>query len=424
MLRKFPTHVLRRRIIPAAHKVRHLSPFPQSLRPIFNNSGCLPSPFTLAAFPKLLKTHIHVFLQHLKDCPGAATEFTIEGISTNDYDQLMKDLEQDKDGEWENVRIDLSRDTLMVKVGASLGHEIIHEIITFAQGLPINYASPLPKLDSTVLKANPISSGITNAKFMFGGTANILLADGTHSPDMSIYPVVDHSTNSSSDSRPAILTRALQNSTPTVVFEVGYSQPTASLNCALARAIGPSMGAVQLAIGIKVSHYNMNSGGKATEATATAWSISSVQFLESYKGPTDILIPSESVPCQVPQEYVYVCETESGLIKVVIGQVQEFNNLPGQSGGDIVILNRHLYREPEPSLDDSAIAFTIPVPIIREVIQLHERQQTDQDIVKKLGAQIPPYKTYQKLDEWVARRAARYGPGMVQTKVGRDSKEE
>ncbi|KAH7908217.1 hypothetical protein BJ138DRAFT_1158176 [Hygrophoropsis aurantiaca] len=409
MLRKYPTHILRS-IIPAAHKARRLPPFQQSSRPIFNHGDCLSGPSMLATFPRLLKSRIHELF--LRDGLAPVTEFSIEGISANDYDQLMKDMEQDRDEIWEKFRIDISRDALVVKA-VGFGHEILQEIIAYAQGLPINSASPLPKID---LKADP---EITAAKFSFGGSTDIALVDGKTQPDLSIYPPVDHSTDSSS---PAILTRALRNGTPTVIFEVGYSQKSASLNHTLVHAIGGSVGAVRLAIGIKISHSKTHTKEKSTRATVTAWSFSSAQPLESYKGPTNKVIPSKSARGQPPREYTYVCKTESGLVsKLTITQAQEFNILPDESGGDIVILNRHLYRKPEPSLDDNAVAFTIPVPIIRRVVQMHEERQSELDLVKRLGKQ-KPYDNYHEWDEWNREIDAR--PGTEKIQVGRDSKKE
>ena len=97
------------------------------------------------------------------------------------------------------------------------------------------------------------------SRIIEGGCADIYYNSGFKSPDFSLYEVKDG--GGVSDDQ--------DNSTPTVVFEVAYSQDTRSVVEEAARHICLTRGEVQLVVAIDIVH---KTGTKPRELESVTWS--------------------------------------------------------------------------------------------------------------------------------------------------------
>jgi hypothetical protein len=138
------------------------------------------------------------------------------------------------------ISIDFRLDKLIVRF-PSIGHEIMsnlfHVMAKSGTGYPERYGS------STIIE---------------GGSADIHHHSGYKSPDFSLYEVNDNNPS-----------KILDSTTPTIVFEVAYTQPTRSVVLEAARHICLTRGEVQLVVAIDIVH---KANTKPRELKSVTWS--------------------------------------------------------------------------------------------------------------------------------------------------------
>jgi hypothetical protein len=121
------------------------------------------------------------------------------------------------------------------------------------------------------------------------GTADVPLTRGTKSPDFSLYEVTHHGQPGESE----------LNSTPTVVFEYGYSETSYKLALDAARHLLLSQGLVQLVIVVDVKRKSAKDGSMMLEKVTWAhWEVDASSFEEvdsSWRGDLDDLQPDRDV---------------------------------------------------------------------------------------------------------------------------------
>ncbi|KIM85872.1 hypothetical protein PILCRDRAFT_4992 [Piloderma croceum F 1598] len=151
-------------------------------------------------------------------------------------------IASDQAGTRESLRIDFRPDKLIVRV-PSIGHEMIGSLMDKSgSGYPELYG---------------------RSRIVVGGCADIHYNSGHKSPDFSLYEVKDGGVSNDQDS-----------STPTVVFEVAYSQTTRSVVQEAARHICLTRGEVQLVVAIDIAH---KTGTRRRELESVTWSHWEVQ---------------------------------------------------------------------------------------------------------------------------------------------------
>jgi hypothetical protein len=98
------------------------------------------------------------------------------------------------------------------------------------------------------------------SRIVIGGSADIHHSTGYKSPDFSLYEV--------NDDNPS---KILDNTTPTIVFEVAYTQPTRSVVLEAARHICLTRGQVQLVVAIDIIHEANTKPRKLKSVTWSHW---------------------------------------------------------------------------------------------------------------------------------------------------------
>jgi hypothetical protein len=102
---------------------------------------------------------------------------------------------------------------------------------------------------------------------MTGGSADVILADGIKSPNLSLY-----------EENPQ--TKAITDCWPTVVWEVGYSQSAAKLAYDLARYVACSQARVQLAIGLNIERNPLGPKPRGLKkVTCALWEVDDIEEL-------------------------------------------------------------------------------------------------------------------------------------------------
>lgn len=167
------------------------------------------------------------------------------------------------------VRVDLHDGTLIVGYAASPGHEIMADIFYILRSdLPTKYQ---------------------NSRITQCGTADVALTSGHKSPDFSLYEVKDTDRGKRGADR-------VNNTTPTVVWEVGYSEGAKKLGLDAARHICLTRGLVQLVITIDISHEGKRVDGsrRLKEVKWVHWEMEYGAFQEvedDWGGQLNILEP-------------------------------------------------------------------------------------------------------------------------------------
>jgi hypothetical protein len=241
-----------------------------------------------------------------------------------------------------------------------------------------------------------------NSGVRLGGSTNVDLVDGVKSPDFSLYE--DHP-----DRQP------LTQASPTVVWEVAYSEDEKKLTYDLGRHVACSEGKVRLAIGVKIGHNRAAKGQPRdlAKVTCTFWEPDYVEeyaTLEESGSPLNCLVRCDGYTAD-DEGYVLlpatrfscVMEVDGRIMKIFVSQQKIYNVncfsiplllrapliscqiFPEDPAGptDLHILNRHLYRT-SPAEDEDEPAITVPISMLRKVISIHEKQQRYQDISQNI----------------------------------------
>ena len=112
------------------------------------------------------------------------------------------------------------------------------------------------------------------SRIILGGSANIHYTSGYKSPDFSLYEVNDGAGDTIHD----------DNTTPTIVFEVAYTQATRSVVLQAARHICLTGGEVLLVVVIDLVH---KAGSNPRELESVTWSHWEEDILNSYMESRD-----------------------------------------------------------------------------------------------------------------------------------------
>ena len=157
-----------------------------------------------------------------------------------------------------HLRIDFSTDTLIVNY-PSAGHEIISDVFDELRAQGLSY----------------------DREFICdSGTADVHLTDGCKSPDYSLYNTVAfQNSESPRDS-------ARRTSSPTVVWEVAYSESSRKLARDAARLICGSQGEVLLAIALNIEHLPNR---KLKSVTCAFWEMDDVAYLNATPSNLNVL---------------------------------------------------------------------------------------------------------------------------------------
>jgi hypothetical protein len=118
------------------------------------------------------------------------------------------------------------------------------------------------------------------SRIVIGGSADIHHSTGYKSPDFSLYEV--------NDDNPL---KILDNTTPTIVFEVAYTQPTRSVVLEAARHICLTRGQVQLVVAIDIIHEANTKPRKLKSVTWSHWEEDVLSYHEVKDGVVDDLRP-------------------------------------------------------------------------------------------------------------------------------------
>jgi hypothetical protein len=118
----------------------------------------------------------------------------------------------------------------------------------------------------------------SGSRIVEGGCADVHYNSGYKSPDFSLYEVRDGGVSDDQDS-----------STPTIVFEVAYSQSTRSLVREAARHICLTRGQVQLVVTIDIVHKRGTSPRELESVTWSHWEedVLSHDVVEDYDDELD-----------------------------------------------------------------------------------------------------------------------------------------
>jgi len=146
-------------------------------------------------------------------------------------------------------------DKLIVRF-PSIGHKIMsnlfHVIAKSGTGYPERYGS------STIIES---------------GSADIHHDSGYKSPDLSLYEVNDNNPS-----------KILDSTTPTIVFEVVYPQPTRSVVLEAARHIYLTQGEVQLVVAIDIVHKANTNPRELKSVTWSHWEEDVLSYCEIEDG--------------------------------------------------------------------------------------------------------------------------------------------
>lgn len=159
------------------------------------------------------------------------------------------------------------------------------------------------------------------------GTADVPLTQGSKSPDFSLYEITHRGEYGESE----------LNSTPTVVFEYGYSESSHKLALDAARHLLLSQGLVQLVVVVDVKRKSGAQGGSMVleQVTWAHWEVDGSSFEEvdsSWRGDLDDPRPDREVDedfVQPPAEaYKAVIEMDGTKYNLRASKVNEWE-VPG-----------------------------------------------------------------------------------------------
>jgi hypothetical protein len=224
---------------------------------------------------------------------GRESQRTITNVSCELYEELDARAKVDKDlVGWEGTRyvslgllrwlsqgdnyvcrVDFYRDVLIVGYPTSPGHEVI--------------ADMFERLDRSESYPLVLPNG---SKIVACGTADVPLTKGVKSPYYSLYEVTDHVQPVETE----------LNSTPTVVFEYGYTETSHKLALDAARHLLLSQGLVQLVVVVDVKRKPGSQDGSMTleGVTWAHWEVDGSSFEEvesSWRGDLDDPQPDRDV---------------------------------------------------------------------------------------------------------------------------------
>jgi hypothetical protein len=183
----------------------------------------------------------------------------------------------------------------------------------------------MPDVFSRLLvKGNHFPSGVKpKSELINMGTPDIRLVNGSKTPDYAIY-------EQNEDDKETLEVQIH----PTIVFDVGYSQPVQDLRHAAVRLIGSTQGAVRLVVAVKLSYQKVAGQDREVieQVTAEYWEPEEVEKITGWKGPLNSIAEisrhpgnktASNDPHRNPTKYEYVIrESASDFTRVVIDCTQ------------------------------------------------------------------------------------------------------
>jgi hypothetical protein len=162
----------------------------------------------------------------------------------------------------DNSSVDFRPDKLIVRV-PSIGHEIMTDLFEVMRQSGSTYPSGLYR----------------GSEIILGGSADIHYSSGYKSPDFSIYELRDGIGYTMCD----------DNTTPTIVFEVAYTQPSRSVSQEAARHICLTGGEILLVVVVNIEHKVNTNPRELMTVTWSYWEEDVDSYLvEDDAGDTDI----------------------------------------------------------------------------------------------------------------------------------------
>lgn len=206
-------------------------------------------------------------------------------------------------------RLDLHDNLLTVGYPTTIGHEILVDLF---ETMSVN-GNSYPR------------ASYNGSTILAGGTADVHFANGIKAPDYSLYENRED------------LGRAIDqddNTLPTILWEVAYSQGERKLALDAGRVICLTQGGVQLVVVINITHKKDSSPKSLQSVTWAHWEMDYNAWEEledTWKGPIDNVVPDrgnevvdEDFVHPIPTAYSAVIRTDDGLVRVRAVQTEFF----------------------------------------------------------------------------------------------------
>lgn len=162
------------------------------------------------------------------------------------------------------ISVDFQPDKLIVRV-PTIGHEIMTDLFYLMKQSGTGYST----------------ESYRGSRIVLGGSADIHYTSGYKSPDFSLYEVKDGGGDTIDD----------DNTTPTIVFEIAYTQTTRSVVLEAARHICLTGGEVLLVIAIDIVHKTNTNPRELESVTWSHWE-EDIGGFDEVKNPDDYEVNS------------------------------------------------------------------------------------------------------------------------------------